>query len=80
MDGYRYFVSRYNWSTSTRFDVLSSEYPQFGMTESSDLDRIFSIGYDHAYFINSLIKISSNSRLVYKNLLKKVIYLWELLL
>ena len=51
--------------------VLSSEYPQFGMTESSDLDRIFSIGYDHAYFINSLIKISSNSRLVYKNLLKE---------
>ena len=50
--------------------VLSSEYPKFGMTESSDLDRVFSMGYDHSYFINSLIKISSNSRLRYKNLLK----------
>ena len=60
--------------------VLSSEYPQFGMTESSDLDRIFSIGYDHAYFINSLIKISSNSRLVYKNLLKEGDLFMELLL
>ncbi len=51
--------------------VLSSEYPKFGMAESSDLDRVFSMGYDHGYFINSLIKISSNSRLRYKNLLKE---------
>ncbi len=51
--------------------VLSSEYPKFGMAESSDLDRVFSMGYDHSYFINSLIKISSNSRLRYKNLLKE---------
>ena len=51
--------------------VLSSEYPKFGMAESSDLDRIFSMGYDHSYFINSLIKISSNSRIRYKNLLKE---------
>ena len=51
--------------------VLSSEYPKFGMSESSDLDRVFSIGYDHGYFINSLIKISSNSKLRYKNLLKQ---------
>ena len=51
--------------------VLSSEYPKFGMTESSDLDRVFSMGYDHGYFINSLIKVSSNSRLRYKNLLKE---------
>ena len=36
--------------------VLSSEYPKFGMAESSDLDRVFSMGYDHGYFINSLIK------------------------
>ena len=51
--------------------VLSSEYPKFGMAESSDLDRIFSMGYDHGYFINSLMKISSNSRFKYKNLLKE---------
>ncbi len=51
--------------------VLSSEYPKFGMAESSDLDRVFSMGYDHGYFINSLIKISSNSKLRYKNLLKE---------
>ena len=51
--------------------VLSSEYPKFGMAESSDLDRVFSMGYDHGYFINSLIKISSNSRLRYRNLLKE---------
>ena len=51
--------------------VLSSEYPKFGMAESSDLDRVFSMGYDHGYFINSLIKISSNSRIRYKNLLKE---------
>ena len=51
--------------------VLSSEYPKFGMAESSDLDRVFSMGYDHSYFINSLIKISSNSRLRYRNLLKE---------
>ena len=51
--------------------VLSSEYPKFGMTESSELDRIFSMGYDHGYFVNSLIKQSSNSRIRYKNLLKE---------
>ncbi len=51
--------------------VLSSEYPKFGMAESSDLDRIFSMGYDHGYFINSLLKISSNSRFKYKSLLKE---------
>ena len=51
--------------------VLSSEYPKFGMTESSELDRIFSMGYDHGYFVNSLIKQSSNSRRRYKNLLKE---------
>ncbi len=51
--------------------VLSSEYPKFGMAESSDLDRVFSMGYDHGYFINSLVKISSNSKLIYKNLLKE---------
>ena len=41
------------------------------MTESSELDRIFSMGYDHGYFVNSLIKQSSNSRRKYKNLLKE---------
>tara|TARA_B100002052_G_scaffold88841_1_gene81742 strand:- start:116 stop:1984 length:1869 start_codon:yes stop_codon:yes gene_type:complete len=51
--------------------VLSSEYPKFGITESSDLDRIYSMGYDHSYFINSLVKISSTSRRKFKNLLKK---------
>ncbi len=51
--------------------VLSSEYPKFGITESSDLDRIYSMGYDHSYFVNSLIKISSTSRRKFKNLLKK---------
>ena len=51
--------------------VLSSEYPKFGITESSELDRIYSMGYDHSYFINSLIKISSNSRNFFKGLLKK---------
>ncbi len=51
--------------------VLSSEYPKFGITESSDLDRIYSMGYDHGYFINSLVKISSTSRRKFKNLLKK---------
>ena len=51
--------------------VLSSEYPKFGMTESSELDRIYSMGYDHGYFINSLIKLSSNSRRKFQNLLKK---------
>tara|TARA_A100001011_G_scaffold106710_1_gene113051 strand:+ start:695 stop:2545 length:1851 start_codon:yes stop_codon:yes gene_type:complete len=51
--------------------VLSSEYPKFGMTETSELDRIFSMGYDHGYFVNSLIKQSSNSRRRYKNLLKE---------
>ncbi len=51
--------------------VLSSEYPKFGITESSDLDRIYSMGYDHSYFVNSLIKISSTSRKKFKNLLKK---------
>ena len=51
--------------------VLSSEYPKFGITESSDLDRIYSMGYDHGYFVNSLIKISSTSRRKFKNLLKK---------
>jgi hypothetical protein len=51
--------------------VLSSEYPKFGMTESSELDRIYSMGYDHSYFINSLVKLSSNSRRKFKGLLKK---------
>ena len=51
--------------------VLSSEYPKFGVTKSSDLDRIYSMGYDHSYFINSLVKISSTSRRKFKNLLKK---------
>ncbi len=51
--------------------VLSSEYPKFGMTKSSEYDRIFSMGYDHGYFVNSLIKQSSNSRMRYKNLLKE---------
>jgi len=51
--------------------VLSSEYPKFGITESSDLDRIYSMGYDHSYFVNSLVKISSTSRRKFKNLLKK---------
>ncbi len=51
--------------------VLSSEYPNFGMTESSELDRIFSVGYDHGYFVNSLIKQSSNSKIRYKNLLEE---------
>ena len=39
--------------------VLSSEYPKFGMAESSDLDRVFSMGYDHSYFINSLKRSKS---------------------
>jgi len=51
--------------------VLSSEYPKFGMTESSELDRVYSMGYDHGYFINSLIKLSSNSRRKFQSLLKK---------
>tara|TARA_B110000881_G_scaffold112560_1_gene98889 strand:+ start:8 stop:1876 length:1869 start_codon:yes stop_codon:yes gene_type:complete len=51
--------------------VLSSEYPKFGMANSSDLDRVFSMGYDHGYFINSLIKISKKSRRQYKNLLEE---------
>ncbi|MFL3013431.1 MAG: hypothetical protein ACJZ19_02550 [Candidatus Neomarinimicrobiota bacterium] len=51
--------------------VLSSEYPKFGMTESSELDRIFSVGYDHGYFVNSLIKQSLNSKTRYKNLLEE---------
>ena len=51
--------------------VLSSEYPKFGITESSELDRIFSMGYDHGYFINSLIKLSSNSRRKFQRLLRK---------
>ena len=51
--------------------VLSSEYPKFGITESSDLDRIYSMGYDHSYFVNSLVKISGTSRKKFKNLLKK---------
>ena len=51
--------------------VLSSEYPKFGINENSLLDRIYSMGYDHSYFINSLIKLSSNSRKTFKRLLKK---------
>ena len=51
--------------------VLSSEYPKFGINENSLLDRIYSMGYDHSYFINSLIKLSSNSRKKFKRLLKK---------
>ena len=51
--------------------VLSSEYPKFGMTNSSDMDRVFSMGYDHSYFINSLIKVSTNSRKRYRNLLQE---------
>tara|TARA_B100000579_G_scaffold437336_1_gene466242 strand:- start:1460 stop:3316 length:1857 start_codon:yes stop_codon:yes gene_type:complete len=51
--------------------VLSSEYPKFGMTESSELDRVYSMGYDHSYFLNSLIKLTSNSRQKFKGLLKK---------
>ena len=51
--------------------VLSSEYPKYGITESSELDRVYSMGYDHGYFINSLIKLSSNSRQKFKRLLKK---------
>ena len=51
--------------------VLSSEYPKFGITESSELDRIFSMGYDHGYFVNSLIKQSANSRIKYKKLLNE---------
>ena len=51
--------------------VLSSEYPKFGITESSEMDRIYSMGYDHGYFINSLIKLSSNSRRKFQSLLKK---------
>jgi hypothetical protein len=51
--------------------VLSSEYPKFGVTESSELDRIYSIGYDHSYFINSLVKLGSNSRRKFKRLLKR---------
>ncbi|OUW78270.1 MAG: hypothetical protein CBD77_04585 [bacterium TMED217] len=51
--------------------VLSSEYPKFGVTQSSELDRVYSMGYDHGYFINSLIKLSSNSRQKFKSLLKK---------
>ena len=51
--------------------VLSSEYPKFGMTESSELDRIYSMGYDHSYFVNSLIKLSSTSRRKFKSFLKK---------
>ena len=51
--------------------VLSSEYPKFGMTNSSDLDRVFSMGYDQGYFINSLIKLSTNSRRKYRNLLQE---------
>jgi len=51
--------------------VLSSEYPKFGMTNSSELDRVFSMGYDQGYFINSLIKLSRNSRRKYKNLLQE---------
>jgi len=50
---------------------LSSEYPKFGVTESSELDRIYSIGYDHSYFINSLVKLGSNSRRKFKRLLKR---------
>ena len=51
--------------------VLSSEYPKFGMTNSSDLDRVFSMGYDQGYFINSLVKLSANSRRKYRNLLQE---------
>ena len=51
--------------------VLSSEYPKFGMTESSELDRIYAMGYDHSYFVNSLIKLSSTSRRKFKSFLKK---------
>ena len=51
--------------------VLSSEYPKFGMTNSSDLDRVFSMGYDQGYFINSLVKVSANSRRKYRNLLQE---------
>jgi len=51
--------------------VLSSEYPKFGLTKSSELDRVYSMGYDHGYFINSLIKLSLNSRQKFKKLLKK---------
>ena len=29
------------------------------------------MGYDHSYFINSLIKLSSNSRKTFRHLLKK---------
>ena len=41
------------------------------MTESSELDRLFSMGYDPGFLVNSLIKQSSNSRITYKNLLKE---------
>jgi hypothetical protein len=51
--------------------VLSSEYPKFGMTNSSDLDRVFSMGYDQGYFINSLVKLSANSRRKYRKLLQE---------
>ena len=41
------------------------------MTNSSDLDRVFSMGYDQGYFINLLIKLSASSRREYRILLQK---------